>query len=101
MGQSTSQQRINWQQFGCREETLSRIHFAGDELLVAPGTEDAWKALETVLAAHDYKVRPSATSSYCCRAITDGTEKSLHAYGIAIDVNANTNPFRRTPDKRP
>ena len=35
--------------------------------------------------------------SYCCRAITGGTQKSLHSYGIAIDVNANTNPYTAKP----
>ncbi len=60
---------------------------------------DAWKALACVLAAHGYKIRPEDTSSYNCRAITGGSGPSLHSYGIALDVNANTNPYRKTPNQ--
>jgi peptidoglycan hydrolase-like protein with peptidoglycan-binding domain len=33
------------------------------------------------------------TGAYNCRKITNGTGFSLHAYGIAADINARTNPF--------
>jgi hypothetical protein len=55
----------------------------------------AVKALGRVLEAHGYVVRQADTGAYNCRAITEGTGHSLHAYGIAIDINWNTNPYRR------
>lgn len=54
----------------------------------------AVKALGRVLEAHDYEVRQGDTGAYNCRRITNGQGHSLHAYGIAIDINWNTNPFR-------
>lgn len=54
----------------------------------------AVRALGRVLEAHAYAVRQRDTSAYACRAITGGSGPSLHAFGIAIDVNWNTNPYR-------
>jgi hypothetical protein len=51
-------------------------------------------ALGRVLEAHDYRVRASDTGAYNCRQITAGSGHSLHAFGIALDINWNTNPFR-------
>ena len=97
VGQSTTEQRKNWRAFECKDSDLKRIPFGPDEILVAPPTVEAWKALATVFASHNYKIRPPDTSSYCCRKITGGSEKSLHSYGIALDINANSNPYRKTP----
>lgn len=38
------------------------------------------------------------TSAYCCRRVTGKKKFSLHAYGVAIDVNPVQNPYIR-PDK--
>lgn len=100
MGESTPQQRVNWKEFECRQDLMRRIDFGPDSILVAPGTEDAWQALALVMAAHDYRIRRGDTDSFNCRTITGGSEKSLHAYGIAIDINWNTNPFQKTPKRK-
>ena len=97
---STAQQRTNWKSFECNEHAMKRTVFGPDQVLVAPPTIDAWKALACVLSAHGYNVRPADTSTYNCRPITGGTGKSLHSYGIALDINANTNPYQKTPDNR-
>lgn len=55
----------------------------------------AAKALGRVLEAHRYAVRSADTGGYNCRQITGGSGHSLHAFGIALDINWNTNPFRR------
>jgi hypothetical protein len=39
-------------------------------------------------------VRQGDTGAYNCRVITGGRGHSLHAFGIAVDVNWNTNPYR-------
>jgi len=100
MAQSTSQQRVAWKAYECETEKMEIIPFGPDRIRVAPPTVDAWRALESVLQYHDYRIRPSDTDSYNCRQITGGTGLSLHSYGIALDVNWTTNPYRRTPDKR-
>jgi lysozyme family protein len=97
---STAQQRTNWRAFECREELLTRIVFGPEELRVAPPTAPVFQALAAVLASHNYVIHASDTSSYCCRAITGGSGPSLHSYGIAVDVNASTNPYKKTPDSR-
>jgi peptidoglycan hydrolase-like protein with peptidoglycan-binding domain len=51
-------------------------------------------ALGRVLEAHGYHVRAGDTGGYNCRQITAGSGHSLHAFGIALDINWNTNPFR-------
>lgn len=55
----------------------------------------AMQALGRVIEAHGYNVRRGDTGSYNCRPITNGTGHSLHAFGIALDINWNTNPFRK------
>jgi lysozyme family protein len=100
MSESTPQQRANWRTFECNEHAMIRVSFGPDEILVAPPTADAWQALALVLSAHGYNIRTADTDSYNCRAITGGTEKSLHAYGIALDINWTTNPFKQTADRR-
>lgn len=84
--------------------TRTQISFAGTRLSVATGTEPVWKAVEDVFAKHRYIVHPAYpagdTGSYSCRPVTGGTSWSPHAFGVAIDVNWNSNPYRKTPDRR-
>jgi hypothetical protein len=101
MARSTAELREAWQDWQCRADGMMVIDFGPDRIRVAPVTKDAWAALAQVMAAHGYKIRPSDTDSYNCRQITGGTEKSLHAYGIALDVNWQSNPYRKTPNRRP
>jgi hypothetical protein len=54
----------------------------------------ALQALGRVLEAHDYTVRAGDTGAFSCREITGGQGHSLHAFGIAVDINWNTNPYR-------
>ena len=100
MGQTTAQQRESWKQFECNQDAMAVINFGPDRVRVAPPTVDAFRALASVLLAHGYQIRVDDTDSYNCRAIKGGTGRSLHSYGIAIDVNWDTNPFKETPDDR-
>jgi hypothetical protein len=69
--------------------------------LIAPGVRvtchakavEAVRALAAVCQAHRYALR-SDTGAYNCRRITGGRGYSLHAYGIALDLNWNSNPYR-------
>lgn len=55
----------------------------------------AVRALGLGMQAHGYVVRRGDTGAYNCRRITGGSGSSLHSHGIAIDVNWNTNPYRK------
>jgi peptidoglycan hydrolase-like protein with peptidoglycan-binding domain len=75
--------------------------FGPTRVTVAKPTTDAWIALARVLGRHDYKIRDLDTGGYVCRKITGGNQPSLHSYGIAVDVNWRTNPYLKTPNRRP
>lgn len=100
MGESTSKLREIWKTFECEETKMVVVPFGPDRLRVAPPSAQAWAALAAVLRHHRYDIRSINTASYNCRNIKGTDQKSLHSYGIALDINWNTNPFLRTPDKR-
>lgn len=59
---------------------------------------EAFQALDAIMRSFNYVPRantPGAweTGAYNCRKITGGSNWSLHAYGIAADINARTNPY--------
>jgi D-alanyl-D-alanine carboxypeptidase len=94
MPKGTDQLRKLWDEFECNPAAMVVVDFGPDRIRIARGSEEAWRALATVLKAHQYHVRLDDTDSYCCRDIKGGAGKSLHSYGIALDVNWHTNPFK-------
>jgi hypothetical protein len=54
---------------------------------------EAVHALNACLERHRYPTRRNDTGAYNCRKITGGTGYSLHAYGIALDINWQSNPY--------
>ena len=66
---------------------------------VNPRTIEAWAALEQALQRTSY--RAERVWVYNCRNIAGSSSRSLHAYGLAIDIDPGWNPNRRTPDGRP
>lgn len=98
--ENTTRQRENWKKYECRPELMTSISFGPGRVNVCRETVDAWRALEKVLNFHNYRMRAKELGGYNCRAITGGKGKSLHSYGIAVDVNSRTNPYRETPDGR-
>jgi peptidoglycan hydrolase-like protein with peptidoglycan-binding domain len=101
MASPTQAMRNAWADYDGNEGAMQRISFGPDSILVAPPTIDAWKALERVLEAFGYGIRIEDTDSYNDRQIKGGGGKSLHAYGIALDINWHTNPYRDHAGKRP
>lgn len=94
MASPTEAMRKAWAEYGCRADRMQRIAFGPDSILVAPPTVDAWRALARVLEVFGYDIRIDDTDSYNCREIKGGGGKSLHSYGIALDINWTTNPYR-------
>jgi len=93
MSKTTEELRQAWRQFECAEALMVVIPFGPDRIRVAPPTSEAWDALAAVMLHHGYHIRTEDTDSYNCRAITGGSGRSLHSFGIALDVNWQTNPF--------
>lgn len=67
---------------------------SGALLSVASEAADAFLALDRIMYAHGYAPRAADTGAFNCRRITGGRAFSLHAYGIAADINWNSNPYR-------
>lgn len=62
---------------------------------------EAFQALNEMMRSSGYVPRANApgaweTGAYNCRKITNGSDWSLHAYGIAADINARTNPYGKS-----
>ncbi len=100
MSKSTAELRVLWKLYECKPAAMARIPFGPDRILVAPETADAWTALAAVLQHHDYHIRTTDTDSYNCRKVKGGTGRSLHSFGIALDVNWQTNPYIDHPGER-
>jgi hypothetical protein len=89
---TTSQLRDTWAP-AC-SPTVVRDLVPGIRISIDSRCVEAFSALGCVLQAWDYHVRREDTGAYNCRLITGGSGYSLHAYGIAIDINWNSNPYR-------
>lgn len=96
---SESSQRQAWAAYDGQDSKMVPITFGPARFRVAAPTVDAWRALESVLDAHNYQIR-SDTYGFAARNIKGTGVRSLHAYGLAVDVNAQTNPLKETPNRR-
>lgn len=94
MAATTSQLRSLFAPACSNDRTVLTLHGAG-RISVRNVTVDAFRALNACLVKHKYSTRRADTGAYNCRKITGGTGYSLHAYGIAADLNWNTNPYGR------
>ncbi|SNY78034.1 D-alanyl-D-alanine carboxypeptidase [Nocardia amikacinitolerans] len=99
---TTQELRTAWRDYACAEERMVPLRLFGRwETLVNPATVKAWRALEQALVATGYNVHRAWV--YNCRNIAGQTTRSLHAYGLAIDIDHTApgcNVNRATPDKR-
>lgn len=64
------------------------------DLIVHPATADAFRALAAVFRAWNYEFRERSGGSVSCRKITGGTRTTLHAHGVAMDINPTANSYR-------
>jgi D-alanyl-D-alanine carboxypeptidase len=93
MGLSTSQLRDVWDP-PCNSGSFITISLHGEgRVTVDPRTTEAVTRLNDILIAWDYRTRSADTGAYNCRQITGGSGYSLHAYGIALDINWQSNPY--------
>lgn len=89
-----------WANFKCDESKMETIAFGPTRITVAKGTKNAFDALASVFSSHNYKIRRSDTGAFNCRLNIKKTGWSLHAFGIAVDVNWQTNPWIEHPEPR-
>lgn len=91
---STSEMRAAWSP-ACDGSGMTTIDFGdgGARITVDRVTVPIWRAVEAIFAKYRYPIRRADTGAYNCRQITGGSGYSLHAYGIAVDVNWQSNPY--------
>lgn len=90
---STSQLRQVWAPPCSRRPPLSYTMWTGVRVNVDGRIGEALRALDQIMRAWNYRPKEGQSWGYNCRRITGGTGYSLHAYGIAIDINSLANPY--------
>jgi LAS superfamily LD-carboxypeptidase LdcB len=100
---TTARLRRAWRAYECAEQRMVRLRLFGKwNTPVNPETVDAWRALEQALTGAGY--HPHRAWVFNCRNIGGQQTRSLHAYGLAIDIDhaqPACNVNRATPDGRP
>lgn len=89
---STSQLR-RWWAPACKFDGVIVTLNGGARIYVDRRTVPAWQAFNAILIRWGYVCYRDQTGAFNCRRITGGTGYSLHAFGIAADVNWRTNPY--------
>lgn len=97
MALTTTEMRKAWKSYEAAPSKMEHTSFGGVSCLVAPESKETWQALDAVLTAHGYQVRAGDTGTYADRDIAGTSSKSLHAYGVALDLNWDTNPVNYKP----
>jgi hypothetical protein len=99
---STARLRRAWHTYECAEPRMVRLRLFGKwNTPVNPETVNAWRALEHALGDAGYQ--PHRAWVFNCRNIGGQKTRSLHAYGLAIDIDHSQptcNVNRATPDGR-
>ncbi len=84
-----------WWGPGCLSRSdAATVIYDNRRFYVHPATMSAWHLLFEVFKYHRYSIDEVMDDwSLACRKITGGSKLSLHSFGIAIDVNATSNPY--------
>ncbi len=89
---STQALRDAWASYAGRKDLMVRADVLGHRPQVNPRIVDAAMALGQALSATGYLA--DRVGGFVDRSIKGSTRRSLHAYGIAIDIDAAHNPHR-------
>jgi hypothetical protein len=79
-----------WARYACSDKDMVTVQVLSTRTPVNPLTVDAWAALARALVATGYQARQ--TWSYTCRLIAGSSQRSLHSFGIALDIDPDLNP---------
>ncbi|MET1038657.1 MAG: M15 family metallopeptidase [Aeromicrobium sp.] len=90
---TTRSLREAWAADAQRADLMVGVDVLGHRPQVNPSIADAARALGVALGRAGY--RADRVGAFSDRVIAGTTRLSLHAYGIAIDIDASHNPHRR------
>lgn len=83
--------KTQWRDYECKENLMVSVLVLSNAVHVNAETIGAFTRLAETLRAVGY--RASWTGAYNCRSVKDGTAKSLHSYGLALDIDPDCNPW--------
>jgi hypothetical protein len=89
---STQSLREAWAAYARRGDLMQGVELLGQRPQVNARVADAARALGAALSAAGY--RADRVGGFSDRVIAGSSRLSLHAYGVAIDVDARHNPHR-------
>lgn len=89
---STSGLRAAWAP-PCSSNRATFTFWSGCRVTCDPRVLPALAAMDAIMRRYNYAPTPPDTGMYVCRPITGGSNYSLHAYAIAVDVNWQANPY--------
>lgn len=89
---TSSQIRHWWRAYLCNTSKMTKVAFPTGpglwiNLRVATPSVPIWEAVSQILASEAYYFEEMIGGTYNCRP------PSLHAYGLALDINPSRNPF--------
>ena len=96
---TTATMRQAWLEDLCLKDRMVEVRILGWTTPVNARTVNAWAALDQALVRTSYM--PERAWVYNCRNVAGTVSRSMHAFGLAIDIDPKWNPNCRTPDKRP
>lgn len=94
-----------WAGWKAQPSKMDSVHIPGPNgkvwtLLFADRTVPAWNIFAAIMADHQYYFRELAGGSYNASPARLASG-SLHAYGLALDLNPSKNPFHTTTTDMP
>jgi hypothetical protein len=94
---TTQQLRDAWAEYLCADRQMVTITLLSNRTQVNPAAVAAFTALADALRRTGYRARRAG--GYNCRNIAQASSAqpprvSLHAYGLAVDIDENVNPHR-------
>ena len=94
---ATYRQKLEWWDgYRCNRTDLVDVNVLGRyPVRIQRPAVNALYALDAVLRATGYPMPTGPTGSYNCRKIGGSDLWSLHAYGIAVDIDYANNPYIR------
>lgn len=95
---SSARVRGAWREDECRSDRMVPVDILDRRTPANARTVEAWAALDGALRRMGYQAERAWV--FNCRNIAGTTSRSLHAYGLAVDIDPRWNPNRRTADKR-
>lgn len=82
---------------GCNMSVIVSTHWilGAGKIQCHKNSARVWRAVGRIMRRYGYAVRSNATGCYNCRKVTGGSSLSSHAQGVGLDVNWDTNPYRK------